>query len=166
MRTSNISKDFFWLVNLSATFLNMSSDYPIREQASWEEEKDDILERASWLCDKIIVKPEELINSMPPFLSEGYSGEWAIYCCSMLAHALANISYIYPEVKGKCKESVAKLIDIVNTPVIRHYDTIKWHEDALESLCRKKSHMTYISILAWMITNYMLIGGDERYGEL
>ena len=84
----------------------------------------------------------------------------------MLAHALANISVIYPDKKDKCPELIAKLIDITNTPAIRKYDTLEWKEDAMESLDGKKSHMTYLSILAWMISNYKLIGGDDRFDTL
>lgn len=29
-----------------------------------------------------------------------------------------------------------------------------------------KGHMTYLSILAWMISNYRLAGGDNRYDAL
>ena len=36
-------------------------DYPIRTNAAWDEEKDDILERANWLCEQVIKTPEELI---------------------------------------------------------------------------------------------------------
>ena len=48
--------EFLWLVKLSTISLHLSSDYPIKEHVSWEEERDDILERAEWLCDRIIVK--------------------------------------------------------------------------------------------------------------
>lgn len=133
---------------------------------AWDAEKEDILERANWLCKKIIVSPSELISQAPKMIGEEFQGEWAIYCCSMLTHALANISVIYPEKANKCPELISKLIDIVNTPEIRHYDTMNWHEDAMRSLSGPKSHMTYLSILAWMITNYKLIGGDGRYDSL
>ena len=69
------------------------------QAAAWEEEKTDILERANWLCSKIIVTPEQLMNEAPAMIGREYQGEWAIYCCSMLTHALANISVLYPEKK-------------------------------------------------------------------
>lgn len=65
----------------------------------WEQEREDILERANWLCKKIITTPEALMNQAPSMIGREYQGEWAIYCCSMLTHALTNISYIYPEKK-------------------------------------------------------------------
>lgn len=58
------------------------------------------------------------------------------------------------------------MIEIVNTPTIREYDTLQWKEDAMESLNGPKHHMTYLSILAWMISNYKMAGGDNRYDEL
>ena len=133
------------------------------EHAEWEGEKEDILERANWLCSKIVVSdPETLINEAPSMIGREYQGEWAIYCCSMLTHALTNISYLYPEKKEKCPLLIAKIIEIVNTPVIREYDTNQWKE----TLDGPKSHMTYLSILAWMISNYKMAGGDNRYDEL
>jgi hypothetical protein len=95
-----------------------------------------------------------------------YQGEWAIYCCSMLTHALANICYLYPDKKEECPELIAKMIEIVNTPTIREYDTMQWKEDAMDTLDGPKSHMTYLSILAWMISNYKMAGGDNRYESL
>lgn len=137
------------------------------EHAEWEGEKEDILERANWLCSKIVVSdPETLMNEAPSMIGREYQGEWAIYCCSMLTHALTNVGYLYPEKKEKCPELIAKMIEIVNSPVIREYDTKQWKEDAMESLGGSKSHMTYLSILAWMISNYKMAGGDNRYDDL
>lgn len=132
----------------------------------WEQEREDIFERANWLCKKIITTPEALMNQAPSMIGREYQGEWAIYCCSMLTHALTNISYIYPDKKARCPELIAKMIEIVNTPTIREYDTLQWKEDAMESLNGPKHHMTYLSILAWMISNYKMAGGDNRYDEL
>lgn len=144
-----------------------SKDYPVRSVSSWDEEKDDILERANWLCREIIVDdPEKLIQKMPSQIGREYQGQWAIYCCSMLAFALANISRLYPDKMEKCPELIAKLIRLVNTPTIRYYDTMLWHEDAMKTLAGEKSHMTYLSILAWMITNYKMIGGDGQFDAL
>lgn len=136
------------------------------DRAAWDEEREDILERANWLCEKVIKDPEKLMQEAPAMIGREYQGEWAIYSCSMLTHALANISHIYPDKKEKCLELIPKLIDIVNTPTIREYDTKQWREDAMESLGGDKHHMTYLSILAWMITNYLLVGGDNRYNDI
>lgn len=157
------------LAKLPAGFMfNDAKDYPIRTESSWEEEKEDILERANYLCERIMKdNPEELMQEAPKIIGREYQGEWAVYCCSMLTHALANISVLYPEKKETCPQLIAKLIDLANTPTIREYDTLFWKEDAIESLATsKKSHMTYLSILAWMITNYKLVGGDSRYDSL
>lgn len=136
-------------------------------KADWEGEREDILERANWLCKKIVVKdPETLMNEAPSMIGREFQGEWAIYCCSMLTHALTNICYLYPDKKEKCPGLIAQMIDLVNTPVIREYDTLQWKEDALKSLEGPKSHMTYLSILAWMISNYKMAGGDNRYDDL
>lgn len=136
------------------------------DHIDWEEEREDILERANWLCQQVIKDADELVSSAPSIIGRHFQCEWAIYSCSMLTHALANISAIYPDKKEACPELIAKLIDIVNTPTIRHYDTSTWGEDAMETLDGAKHHMTYLSILAWMISNYKLIGGDERYDDI
>lgn len=157
------------LASLPAGFMfNDAKDYPIRTGSSWDDEKEDILERANYLCERIIKNdPEELMQEAPKMIGREYQGEWAIYCCSMLSHALVNISILYPEKKDKCPALIAKMIDLVNTPTIREYDTMQWKEDAIDTLATsRKSHMTYISILAWMITNYKFAGGDGRYDNL
>ena len=136
------------------------------DKVSWEVEKNDILERANWLCEKVIVTPKQLLKNMPSSLGRFYGGQWAIYSCSMLAAALCNISKIYPDVTDKCIEQVEKIIQIVLSPEIREYDTMAWKEDALCSLDGAKSHMTYLSILAWIVSNYKLIGGSEKYDQI
>ncbi len=153
-------------ITKSLVFGNVENVTANPNSIDWEAEKEDILERANWLCRKIIVDPETLMNEAPSMIGREYQGEWAIYCCSMLSHALANISYIYPDKKEKYPALIAQMIEIVNTPSIREYDTMQWKEDAMESLDGPKSHMTYLSILAWMITNYKMSGGDGRYDNL
>ena len=46
----------------------------------WEAEREDILERANWLCKKIITDPETLMNEAPSMIGREFQGEWAIYC--------------------------------------------------------------------------------------
>ena len=136
------------------------------DRATWEEERTDILERCKWLCKEVITDPETLVNKAPKEIDRGLRCEWAMYCCSMLAHAITNIEKIYPGNGITSPELIAELIEIVNTPTLREYDTKPWGEDAMETLDGKKSHMTYLSILAWIITNYKAIGGDGRYDSL
>lgn len=165
-------KDAFSMLSMASMLpfkLMAGSDKDVTanpEREAWEDEREDILERANWLCGKVIKSPEALMQEAPAMIGREFQGEWAIYSCSMLTHALANISHIYPDTKAKCLELIPKLIDIVNTPTIREYDTMQWKEDAMQSLDGDKHHMTYLSILAWMITNYLMIGGDDRYNDI
>lgn len=130
-------------------------------------EKKELIKRANWLCKEVIVKdPEYLISKMPKVIGRQFQGQWAIYACSMTACALCNLIRLYPELKDDYLKMVIRLINQTNTPVIRYYDTQWWGEDALETLDGKASHMTYLSILAWMISNYRLAGGDDRYNAL
>ena len=143
-----------WMASLSKNVLITSNEKNVvSSNGDWDLEKEDILERANWLCDKIITSPEQLMAEVPSFLPEWAKGEWVIYSCSMLTHALTNICYLYPDEKNKIPELIARLVEMVNTPIIREYDTLQWHEDAIESLHTDHHHMTYLSILAWMITN-------------
>lgn len=140
--------------------------FGVKSTVNWQKEKSDILERAEWLCNQTITSPNELINKMPSMLGEHFQSEWAIYTCSHLAAALANIIRLYPEQKTKSLERIQQLIDLVQTPEMRNYDTKSWGEDALKTLRGNNSHMTYLSILAWMITNYKMAGGSNQYDQL
>lgn len=135
-------------------------------RVSAKREKKDILERANWLAGKMLVSPERLLSEMPSILGKHFGGEWAIYSCSHYAAALLNISRLYPEEKALCLERMERIIDIVLDPAIREYDTMKWSEDALETLSGNKSHMTYLSILAWIITCYKMAGGTEKHDAI
>ena len=132
-------------------------------RVSAKKEKKDILERANWLAREILVSPERLLRKMPSILGKHFGGQWAIYSCAHYAAALLNISRLYPEEKALCLERMERIIDIVLNPDIREYDTKKWGEDALETLSGDKSHMTYLSILAWIITCYKMAGGTDRH---
>ena len=61
---------------------------------------------------------------------------------------------------------IDSLIQIVKSPELRLYDNIRWGEDPLESLNSDKSHISYLSHLAWMIGNYPRSGGDDKYNHL
>lgn len=148
------------------------SDYEIPFRADGisylkHKERKDILGRADWLLEEILVKdPAQLIRKMPEIIGRQFQGQWAIYACSMTAFALCNIINLFPDTKVKYLHRLPELIDLVNTPTIRFYDTMWWEEDAMETLDGNKSHMTYLSILAWMIGQYRLVGGDGRYDVL
>lgn len=154
--------------NRSISWTNReSSHYEYNNPFLSEKEKNELIRRANWLCKEVIVEdPEELISKMPEPIGRQFQGQWAIYACSMTACALCNLIRVYPELREKYLGNVVKLIEQTNTPTIRYYDTEWWNEDAMESLDGDASHMTYISILAWMIGNYRLAGGDHRYDIL
>lgn len=140
--------------------------YRINTSAAWDKEKKEIIGRALWLCEHVITEPRKLIESMPQMLGRHFMGEWAIYSSSHLAAALANIARIYPEERKWCLERIAEIVRIVDTPELRWYDTSSWGgEDAMASLAGNNSHMTYLSILAWTITNYRFAGGDSRFDD-
>lgn len=65
------------------------------EHGSWEGEKEDIIKRANYLAENVIVPPQALVNGMPEILGDQFKGEWAIYICSMSCAAFANIAQLY-----------------------------------------------------------------------
>lgn len=131
-----------------------------------DEEKTEILQRRNWLIGKVVVEPRRLLNEMPGGLGLQFQGEWALYSCSMLTKALTNIAILYPETKQESIITIDSLIQIVKSPELRLYDTIRWGEDPLDSIAGDKSHISYLSHLAWMIGNYRKIGGDDKYNAL
>lgn len=133
---------------------------------TFEGEKTEILRRRNYLTNKLLVSPEGVLNEMPGGIDSQFQGEWAMYSCSMLSAALANISILYPDEREKSVKQIDKLIEIVMSPEIREYDAARWGEDPLESWDSEKSHMSYLSILAWMISRYKTAGGDEKYDDL
>ena len=140
--------------------------FSTRGHGSFEGEKTEILRRRNYLVDKLVSTPEDVLSEMPGSIGSQYQGEWAIYSCSMLSAALVNMSKLYPEEKEQSIENIGKLIDIVVSPEMRQYDANRWKEDPLESLDSEKSHMSYLSILAWMISGYKAAGGSNKYDDL
>lgn len=133
---------------------------------SQQKEKNDILQRKNWLVDKIVVEPRQLLKEMPGGLGLQFQGEWALYSCSMLSKALANISILYPEAKQESINTIDSLIHIVKSPELRLYDKMRWGEDPLDSITGDNSHISYLSHLAWMIGTYRKIGGGDNYNAL
>ena len=145
---------------------SFSVSYISKEHGSFECEKEDILERRNYLVDKLVTSPREVLDEMPAGIGTQFQGEWALYSCSMLSAALVNISHLYPETKEKNLQSIDSLINIVMSPEMRYYDTMRWNEDPLESLHGDNSHVSYLSHLAWMICGYKEMGGDNKYDKL
>ena len=133
---------------------------------SQQKEKNDILQRKNWLVDKIVVEPRQLLKEMPGGLGLQFQGEWALYSCSMLSKVLSNISILYPEAKQESINTIDSLIQIVKSSELRQYDKMRWGEDPLDSIAGDKSHISYLSHLAWMISNYRKIGGGDKYNAL
>lgn len=144
----------------------LSVPYMCREHNSADSEKEDILERRNYLVDKLVTTPRKVLNEMPPGVGTQFQEEWALYSCSMLSAALVNLSHLYPETLEENRQHLDSLIQIVMSPEMRYYDTMRWNEDPLESLHGDNSHVSYLSHLAWMICGYKEIGGDNKYDKL
>ena len=137
-----------------------------RHLGSFESERTDILKRRSYLLEKVVTDPQGLVDAMPPVFGEHYQGEWAIYSTSMLSAALVNSAILYPETREEAVEKIDSLIRITMSPELRRYDATSWGEDPLETLGGDRSHISYISLLAWMVSGYKTIGGGGKYDAL
>lgn len=134
---------------------------------TFDGERNDILRRRNYLIGKLATTPQMVMEEMPGGMDAQFQGEWAMYSCSMFAAALTNIAKIYPEQKKVSLGYVDRLIEIVMSSEIREYDRKRWWgEDALESLDGNHSHLSYLSILAWMMGEYKELGGGEKYDDL
>lgn len=131
-----------------------------------DKEKEEILQRAEWLSQKLITNPKDLLESYPKILGAYYGPQWSIYSCVMLIAALSNIARIWPDQRAKSLERIEKLLPLLLSEELRRYDTKEWREDALKTLSGNKDHLTYLSLLAWSISLYRLAGGGLQYDRL
>ena len=154
------------VVLLLIVLKSFSVSYISKEHGSLKSEKEDILERRNYLVDKLVTTPRKVLDEMPAGIGTQFQGEWALYSCSMLSAALVNISQLYPETKEENLQYVDRLIQIVMSPEMRYYDTMRWNEDPLDSLNGDNSHISYLSHLAWMICGYKEMGGSNKYDKL
>ena len=65
-----------------------------------DKEKEEILQRAEWLSQKLITNPKDLLESYPKILGTYYGPQWSIYSCVMFIAALSNIARIWPDQKA------------------------------------------------------------------
>ena len=137
-----------------------------RNHGSFDAEKHEILQRRNYLADRLITTPSELLVRMPRAIGKQFQGEWALYSCSMFTAALVNIARLYPEEREESIRLINEIIQIALSPEIRRYDAVRWGEDPLESLSGERSHISYLSHLAWMIGGYRAIGGGPQYDDL
>ena len=133
---------------------------------SFEAEKTELLQRRNYLLGMIKVAPQQLIDEMPAAVGRQFQGEWALYSLSMLTMSLHNLSILYPETRDENLRHMDSLIDIALAPEIRYYDSVRWFEDPLETLDGDESHISYLSHIAWMISNYKAIGGSDKFDSL
>ena len=137
-----------------------------KDIGTFESERTDILNRRNYLLKKVITTPQGLIDSMPSAVGSHFQGEWAIYSTSMLSAALVNIAKLYPETREETIGKIDSLIQITLSSELRQYDATSFGEDPLDSLDGNKSHISYISLLAWIISGYKTVGGDNKYDAL
>ena len=133
------------------------------DHGDWENERKDIIRRANYLTAKVATSPQEVLDEMPSGIGDQFKGEWALYTCSMTSAALANIALLYPQNKEVSIKFISKIIDIALSPEIREYDWARWGEDPMDGIYGDLSHISYYSHVAWMISRYKDIGGDNKF---
>ena len=132
---------------------------------SFDGEKKEIIRRANYLTSKVATTPQNLLDEMPSGIGEQFQGEWAIYSCSMTCAALANITLLYPKNKELSIKYIGEIIDIALSNEIKEYDRMRWGEDPMDGIYGNRSHISYYSHVAWMISRYKQIGGDNKYDD-
>ena len=140
--------------------------FSTNDLGSFETEKKGIIRRANYLTSKVATTPQKLLNEMPSGIGEQFQGEWAIYSCSMTCVALANIAILYPNNKELSIKFIGEIIDIALSEEIKEYDKMRWGEDPMDGIYGNRSHISYYSHVAWMISRYKQIGGDNKYDGL
>lgn len=80
-------------------------------------------------------------------------GEQALYTCAYSVAALRNVSELYPETRNENLLKMQHLIGIAMSPLLCKYDTDSRGEDVWDDDDLNNSHMTYLSVLAWMTLN-------------
>ena len=133
---------------------------------SFDAERKDIIHRANYLTSKVATSPQELLDEMTNGIGAQFQGEWALYSCSMTTAALANIAILYPQNKELSIKYIGHIIDIALSPEIREYDAFSWKEDPMEGIYGNLSHISYYSHIAWMISRFKQIGGDNKYDDI
>ena len=149
------------LVGIKACWVSCSTS----GHGSFEGEKNEIIRRANYLTSKVTTTPQKLLDEMPSGIGEQFQGEWAIYSCSMTCAALANIAILYPKNKELSIKFIGEIIDIALSEEIKEYDRIRWGEDPMDGIYGNRSHISYYSHVAWMISRYKQIGGDGKYDD-
>ena len=136
------------------------------EHGSFDGERKEIIRRANYLTSKVTTTPQKLLDEMPSGIGEQFQGEWAIYSCSMTCVALANIAILYPKNNELSIKFIGEIIDIALSEEIKEYDRMRWGEDPMDGIYGNRSHISYYSHVAWMISRYKQIGGDDKYAGL
>ena len=150
------------LIGIKAVWVSCATN----GHGSFETVRKEIIRRANYLTSKIATTPQKLLDEMPNGIGEQFQGEWAIYSCSMTCAALANIAILYPKNKELSIKFIGEIIDIALSEEIKEYDRMRWGEDPMDGIYGNRSHISYYSHVAWMISRYKQIGGDDKYDSL
>ena len=129
------------------------------------QEREDVLTRRAYLVsryDQGSLDP----STMPFLIGEFFQGEWAIGSCSMMAAALTNIAFIYPETRADSLRVVRGLVDLMLRQSFRKFDTGAWGEDAIASLDGPNGHIGYLGHLNLVLAAHRILGGDDTYDDL
>jgi len=127
--------------------------------------KEEIMTRRAYLLSRL--KNGSLDpNNMPKAIGAFFQGEWALGTCSMLAAALTNIAFIYPETRKESVQALDSLSKIVLQENFRHFDIVKWREDPIKSLASDNGHIGYLGHVSIILAARRILGGDQKYDSL
>jgi hypothetical protein len=127
--------------------------------------KTELLARRDYLLERVRLQSHAVAGA-PAYLDSQFQGEWALVTYSMLASALTNLGFMFPETRSESLQALEELIERVRTPEMRRFDEARWGEDPLASLDSNNGHIGYLGHLNWMLSAHVLLGGDTRYSAL
>lgn len=127
-------------------------------------EKEDLLQRRAYLARKVIIDDDPL-GIFAYSLPDQFKGEWQIGTQSMTAAAIANLAVLYPETRADAVRLLGILVERVEAPEARRFDTNRWAEDALRSLNGPRGHIGYLGHYLFVLGAYRLTGGGPQHDD-
>lgn len=125
----------------------------------------DLLERRAYLVTKVLDDDDAtgiFAGTLPP----QFTGEWKIATWSMTAAAVTNLAYLSPRTRADAVVQLDRVVGKLLEKEAREFDTLRWGEDALETLDGGNGHIGYLGHLLFVLGAKRLAGGDDDHDKL
>ena len=105
-------------------------------------------------------------GEMPSFLGDQFKGEWLAVTYSMTAMALANLSFLYPDMVDEARATIDQLARAMLEKDVRSFDAELWGEDPIDSLGGANGHIGYLGHLELVLLAQLYVGGNQEHVDL